>query len=70
MYIVDGIADITTQGQLPLWHSAIFKNSKPPTYYCPVLIKKGVLIVNGLCDEDGRAKPHLLSKIAHMEASL
>ena len=31
-YILDGLADPTAQGQLPVWHSAVFKNAKHLTY--------------------------------------
>ena len=63
-YILDGLADPTAQGQLPLWHSAVFKNAKQLTYYCPVLIKKSILTVQDLYGLDGRIPAHLLSKIA------
>ena len=38
-YILDSLADPTAQGQLPLWHSAVFKNAKHLTYYCLALVK-------------------------------
>ena len=41
-YMLDDLADPTAQGQLPLWHSAVFKNAKHLTYYCPALIKKNI----------------------------
>ena len=63
-YIVDGIADTSARGLLPLWYSAVFKNEKHLTYYCPALIQKGILMVKDLYDDDGRIKPSLLSKIA------
>ena len=47
-YTVDGLADQSAMGELPLWHSAIFKKSNHLTYYCLRLIRKGVLQVKDL----------------------
>ena len=63
-YILDGLADPTAQGELPLWHSAVFKNSKHLTYYCPALIKKNIVSVPDLYVACGRIPTHLSSKIA------
>ena len=63
-YILDGLADPTAQGQLPLWHSAVFKHAKHLTYYCPALIKKNILTVQDLYYVCGRIPAHLSSKIA------
>jgi len=30
---VDGLAEVSAVGDLPLWHSAVFKNSQHLTYY-------------------------------------
>ena len=63
-YILDGLADPTAQGQLPLWHSAVFKNAEHLTYYCPALIKKNILTTQDLYDVRGRIPAHLFSEIA------
>ena len=61
---MDGLSDPTVQGQLPLWHSAVFKNAKHLTYYCPPLTKKNVLTAQDLYGADGQIPTHLLSNIA------
>ena len=46
---------------LPLWHSAIFRNADNLTYYCPRLIKRGILTVKDLFDTTSQPKAKLLS---------
>ena len=41
-YVIDGLGDQSAMGDLPLWHSAIFRNGKQLSYYCPALICQGV----------------------------
>ena len=62
-YILGGLADSSASTQLPLWHSAIFKNAKHLTYYCPSPIRHGILTVCDLYDHRGTVHSHMLHKI-------
>ena len=62
-YIIDGAPEGVNIGDFPLWHSAIFRNSDSLTYYCPALIRKGVLCISDLFDSDFRPPQALLPKI-------
>ena len=60
-YVLDGMLPGTTSDALPLWHSAIFRNADNLTYYCPRLIKRGILTVKDLFDTTAQPKAKLLS---------
>ena len=60
-FVLDGLVDQSMIGQLPLWHSAVFKSELHPTYYSPKLISMNILIVADLFDEHPHA--HLLKYI-------
>ena len=49
--------------KLPFWHSVLLHNADNLTYYCPRLIKRGVLLVSDLFDAQGQPNPQLLSML-------
>ena len=55
-YIINGLADPLQIGQVPLWHSAAFKNDKHLTYYSTKLVSMKVLTVADLYDSS--LNPH------------
>ena len=49
-YCLYGPQHWTQINDLPLWHSTIFRNVESPAYYCPALIRKGILRIGELFD--------------------
>ena len=62
-YVLDGMLLGTTPDALPLWHSAIFGNADNLIYYCPRLIKRGILTISHLLDSQQQPKDQLLSQM-------
>ena len=62
-YCLDGAQTGTGIYDLPLWHSAVFRNFDNLTDYCPALIWKGVLRICDLFEANNDPKPHLLAKV-------
>ena len=62
-YVIDGPPEGANIKELPLWHSAIFRNSDHLTYYCPALIRKGVMCIAYLFDMNVSPRQDLLPKI-------
>ena len=62
-YVLDGLADQSAIGQLPLWHSAVFKNESHLTYYSPKLISMSILTIADLFDEHMLPRADLLKHI-------
>ena len=62
-YVIDGAPEGANNRELPLWHSAIFRNSDNLTYYCPALIRKGVMCISDLFDTNFCPHQDLLPKI-------
>ena len=61
-YIIDGLPEVNIRA-FPLWHSAIFRNSENLTYYCQALIRKGVLCISDLFDQQFTPHRDLLPKV-------
>ena len=62
-YIIDGALEGANIRDFPLWHLAIFRNSDNLTYYCPALIRKGVMCIADLFDANFFPRQDLLPKI-------
>ena len=62
-YVCEGLSSCTHSDSLPLWHSAVFQKGNQLTYYCPSLMKRGVLTVGDLFDCTGAPTPRLLGSI-------
>ena len=62
-YLIDGAPEGANITELPLWHSAIFRNLDNLTYYCPALIRIGVMCISDLFDTDFCPRQGLLPKI-------
>ena len=62
-YCLDGARTESNPRNLPLWHSATFKNADNLTYYCPALIRKGVVRKSDLFDEHQKPRQHLFLKV-------
>jgi hypothetical protein len=62
-YVIDGAPEGANIREFPLWHSAIFRNSDNLTYYCPALIRKGVMCISDLFDMSFCPRQELLPKI-------
>ena len=62
-YIIDGLAHPLQIGQVPLWHSAAFKNDKRLTYYSTKLVSMKVLTVADLYDSSLNPHANLMCHI-------
>ena len=62
-YVIEGAPEGASIWEFPLWHSAIFRNSDNLTYYCPALIRKGVMCISDLFDANSCPHQDLLPKI-------
>ena len=49
---------------MPLWHNAAFKNNNSNTYYCPKLIREGILTVRQVFTANHFPKEDLLVQLA------
>ena len=61
-HVIDGPPEGANIKKLPLWHSAIFRNSDHLTYYCPTLVRKGVLCISDLFGTNFYPRQDLLPK--------
>ena len=52
-FLCEGLSTCTPVESLPLWHSAMFQKGSHLTYYCPALIRTGILTVGGMYDASG-----------------
>ena len=62
-YICEGMSTCTPIDVMPLWHSAMFQKGGHLTYYCPALVKLGILTVGDLYNSAGAPNPSLLRKM-------